>query len=270
MKLISRLAGLLMLASIAGAASAQDVIATVTNQWEGFYAGGNIGGGWNNTCNSWQVNNAASAAIQNVINARGCPNNGTFIGGVMLGYNFQYNEWVWGFGLDYEIWSGKTRNSSYNFPGYTNPTPPPAITILPGTATASLRGSPNGIFIVGPRVGYAVDNWLPYFRIGGVFTSGSHNSTLTYTDANGTASWSGGKNFKNSGFGAGVGTDLMIVDQLFFRAEYNYISLGKGSATVTQCTGTPATCNEFGVLQLSNFHNKFTANLFRVGLAYKF
>jgi len=264
MKLISRLAGLAVLASIAGAASAQDVIATVTNQWEGFYAGGNIGGAWNNTCNSWEVNNTASQVVQNVINARGCPNNGTFIGGVMIGYNFQYNEWVWGFGLDYEIWSGKTRNSTYNFPGST--TPP----ILPGTLTTSLRGSPNGLLIVGPRVGYAVDNWLPYFRVGGVFTSGSHNSTATFTDANGTASWSGGKNYKNNGFGAGFGSDVMIADQLFFRAEYNYISLGKGSADVTQCTGTAATCAEFSNLQLSNFHNKFTANLFRVGLAYKF
>jgi outer membrane immunogenic protein len=264
MKLISRLAGLAVLASIGTAASAQDVIATVTNQWEGFYAGANIGGAWNNTCNSWQVNNTASQVVQNIINARGCPNNGTFIGGVEIGYNFQYNEWVWGFGLDYEIWSGKTRNSTYAFPGST--TPP----IAAGTLVTSLRGQPNGLLILGPRVGYAVDNWLPYFRIGGAFTSGSHNSTASFTDSTGTANWSGGKNFKANGLGVGLGSDVMIADNLFFRAEYNYISLGKGSTTVTQCSGTAATCNEFQLLQLSNIHNKFTANLFRVGLAYKF
>lgn len=267
MKLISRLAGLAVLASIAGAASAQDVIATVTNQWEGFYIGGNIGGAWNNTCNSWEVNNTASQVVQNVINARGCPNNGTFIGGVMLGYNFQYNEWVWGLGIDYEIWEGKSRNNTYAFPGST--TPP----IGAGTLTTSFRGQPNGILIVGPRVGYAVDNWLPYVRVGGVFTSGSHDSTATFTDTatGGTASWSGSKNFKSNGFGAGFGSDVMIADNLFFRAEYNYISLGKGTNTVTACSPAGgAVCTEFGALSLDNIHNKFTANLFRVGLAYKF
>ena len=115
-----------------------------------------------------------------------------------------------------------------------------------------------------------MDNWLPYVRVGGVFTSGSHNSTASFTDANGTASWSGSKNFKSNGFGAGFGSDVMIADNLFFRAEYNYISLGKGSTTVTSCSGSATTCNEFGQLELNNAHNKFTANLFRVGLAYKF
>ena len=263
MKLISRLTGLLVLASISGAASAQDVIATVTNQWEGFYAGANIGGAWNNTCNSWTLNNVSNPTLINDFNNRNCPNNGTFIGGVELGYNFQYNEWVWGFGLDYDIWSSKNRNTSYTYTG----APPPATG---STFAFSGKTSPNGIFLLGPRVGYAVDNWLPYFRVGGAFTSGSHSGEATYTDGTGTASFSGGKNFKANGFSAGVGSDVMIVDNLFFRAEYNYVSLGKGSATVTSCSGSAVTCNEFGLLQLSNIHNKFTANLFRVGLAYKF
>ena len=85
MKLISRLAGLLVLASIAGAASAQDVIATVTNQWEGFYAGANIGGAWNTTCNTWTLNNVTNPVAVNLFNNRNCPNNGTFIGGVQIG-----------------------------------------------------------------------------------------------------------------------------------------------------------------------------------------
>lgn len=262
MKLISRLAGLAVLASIAGAASAQDVIASVTNQWEGFYAGANIGGAWNTTCNTWDVYNTASGIVNNIINQRGCPNNGTFVGGVTLGYNFQYNEWVWGLGVDYDIWSGKTKNFTY-----VNP----AGNLAPaGTYTATVKGTPNGVFLLGPRIGYAVDNWLPYVKIGGVFTSGQHDSTFTFTDGTGTSSWSGSKNFKANGLGASLGSDIMIADSLFFRFEYTYVSLGKGSTTVTQCTGTVATCNEFGLLQLDNAHNKFTASLFRVALAYKF
>ncbi|MGO9934253.1 MAG: outer membrane protein [Steroidobacteraceae bacterium] len=264
MKLTTRLAGLAVLASIGGAASAQDVIATVTNQWEGFYAGANIGGAWNTTCNTWEVNNVISGAIQNVINNRGCPNNGTFIGGVMLGYNFQYNEWVWGAGLDYEIWSGKNKTFTYvNAPG-ANAAPA-------GTYSFNFRGTPNGVFLLGPRVGYAIDNFLPYIQLGGVFTSGSHTSTATYTDADeNTAVFTGSKNFKSSGFGASIGGDVMIADQLFFRATYTYVNLGKGTSTLTQCSGNATACAELSELELNNIHNSFTASLFRVGLAYKF
>ena len=106
--------------------------------------------------------------------------------------------------------------------------------------------------------------------MGGAFTSGQSNSTASFTDSTGTASFSGGRNFKANGVGASVGTDVMIADSLFLRLDYTYISLGKGSNTVTQCTGTAATCAEFGTLQLENLHNKFTASLVRVGLSYKF
>jgi outer membrane immunogenic protein len=272
MKLISRLAGLLVLASIAGAASAQDVIATVTNAWEGFYAGVNIGGAWNNTCNSWTLNNVTNPVLVNAFNNRDCPNNGVFVGGVQIGYNFQYNQWVWGFGLDYDYWSSKNRNRSFVY------TAPAGGTVPSGTFAFSGKVSPNGFAILGPRIGYAVDNWLPYFRVGGVFTGGSHTTTATYTQATNTtgtpdAVFSGSKNFKSNGFGVGVGSDFMVADQLFFRAEYNYVSLGKGTSSATQCTpASSALCTQFNSsqYQLDNIHNKFTANIFRVGLNYKF
>ena len=54
MKLTSRVAALLALTALAGAASAQDIIATQNTPWKGFYAGGNIGGAWNHTCSSWE------------------------------------------------------------------------------------------------------------------------------------------------------------------------------------------------------------------------
>src|SRR5271167_2581191 len=256
MKLTTISSALIMLASIAGTASAQDVFATTSStDWRGFYGGVNIGGAWNNTCNSWDLNNVTNPALVNAFNNRDCPNNGVFVGGVQIGYNFQYNEWVWGFGLDYEIWSSKNRSRAYTYAG---PTPPPD-----GTYAFSGKSSPNGALLLGPRIAYAVDNWLPYLRVGGAFTSGQSNSTASFTDSTGTASFSGGRNFKANGVGASVGTDVMIADSLFLRLDYTYISLGKGSNTVTQCTGTAATCAEFGTLQLENLHNKFTASLVR-------
>jgi outer membrane immunogenic protein len=272
MKLISRLAGLLVLASIAGTASAQDVIATVSNQWEGFYAGVNIGGAWNSTCNSWTLNNVTNPALVNAFNNRNCPNNGVFVGGVQIGYNFQYNEWVWGFGLDYDYWSSKNHNRSFVY------TAPAGGTVPSGTFAFSGKTSPNGFAILGPRIGYAVDNWLPYFRVGGVFTGGSRTSSATYTQATNTtgtpdAAFSGSKNFKSNGFGLGLGSDFKVADQLFIRAEYTYVSLGKGTSSATACTPAgSALCTQFNSsqYQLDNIHNKFTASVFRVGLNYRF
>ena len=100
MKLPSRLAGLTVLALMGGAASAQAVIAVANNPWAGFYVGANIGGAWNNTCNSWSLNGPGACApdFSAAFNNRNCPNNGVFVGGVEIGYNFQYNQIVWGFG----------------------------------------------------------------------------------------------------------------------------------------------------------------------------
>jgi outer membrane immunogenic protein len=261
MKIRTFSAGLLALASISGAASAQGTVTTSSGtDWRGFYAGVNGGGAWNSTCNNWTANGpgANTAAFNN----RSCPNNGTGIGGVQIGYNFQRDQLVWGFGLDYEIWSAKNHNRSVTYAG---PTPPPD-----GTYAFSGKVNPDGFLIVGPRIGYAVDEWLSYLRVGGVFTSGTSNTTASFTDATGTASFSGGRNFKSSGFGIGVGVEYALADPWSFRAEYTYVSLGKGSNTVTTCSGTATTCAEFANLSLNSIHNSLTANVFRVGINYRF
>src|SRR5580658_2387930 len=99
MKLSTRSAALIALTSIATAASAAppDVITTSSgvHDWGGFYGGINLGGAINTTCNTWTANGplAGTAAFNN----RDCPNNSTFIGGVQIGYNFTYQQLVWGF-----------------------------------------------------------------------------------------------------------------------------------------------------------------------------
>jgi outer membrane immunogenic protein len=151
---------------------------------------------------------------------------------------------------------------SYTYAGVN---PPPG-----GIYTFSGKVSPDGFAIIGPRIGYAVDQWLPYFRIGSVFASGSRNSTASYTNAGGTATFTGSKDFKSSGFGAGVGAEYAIDDAWSFRAEYTYVSLGKSSSSDVVCSGNGAVCAAFANASLDNIHNSFTANVFRVGINYKF
>ena len=265
-----------LLVFLAGAALAQGEIPADVPYWRGFYVGGNIGGAWNSTCNTWSLNGPAASdpALVTAFNNRSCPNNGVFVGGADIGYNFQYDRWVWGFGMDYDQWSAKNRSRSYTY------VPGVGSTFPAGTASFTGKLSPNGFGILGPRIGYAIGSALPYVRIGGVYAGGSRTTSASYTaagDASPDAYFSGSKNFKSSGFGAGAGLDYLIADHWFLRAEYTFIKLGKGTNNATQCrtAGTAAgnaICAEFDsdALELNNIHNSFTANIVRVGINYKF
>jgi outer membrane immunogenic protein len=263
MKLRTRSAALIALTAFSGAAAAQGIIATSSgNQWAGFYAGANAGAAISTTCNTWEANGplANTAAFNN----RNCPNKNTFVGGAQIGYNFQYEQWVWGFGLDYDFYSAKTHTKSFT---YTGPNFPD------GTYTFTGKNNPSGFAILGPRIGYAIDDWLPYFRVGGVFTSGKSNSTAEYTPIGAsapTATFNGGRNYKSSGFGVGVGVDYRLPDQWSLRAEYTYVNLGKGSNSLTGCTGSAAACNAFAGFSLDNIHNSLTFSVIRIGVNYLF
>jgi outer membrane protein OmpA-like peptidoglycan-associated protein/opacity protein-like surface antigen len=248
------------LASI-GAAQAQDSSGAVTD-WRGFYVGVNAGGAWSTTCNTWTAN--GPLANTPAFNNRDCPNRGTFVGGVQIGYNFQHDQWVWGFGADYDFWSSKSRTNSLVYNGAVFPQ---------GTYSFSGQISPNGFAILGPRIGYAVDRWLPYLRVGGVFSSGSHEVQAFYTPtgaASPTASFNGGKNSKSNGFGLGAGVEYALADSWSMRFEYTYVNLGKGSSSNVTCTGSAAACNAFANLSLDSIHNSFTASVARLAINYRF
>jgi outer membrane immunogenic protein len=263
MRTLYRLTALLTFASLATAASAQGVVATESGiDWHGFYMGLNAGGAWNTTCTTWTANGPLvnTAAFNN----RDCPNNGVFVGGGQIGYNFQSDQWVWGFELDYDYWSSTNHNRTlvYSGPGLPN-----------GTYAFSGKISPDGFLILGPRLGYAIDNWLPYLRAGAVFTSGSHDLIATYTPtgvAAPTATFDAGKNSASHGFGISVGFEYALPQQWSAKAEYTYVSLSKGSNSGVSCTPAGAACNEFANFTLDSIHNNFTASVLRVGVNYRF
>ncbi len=251
---------LLGLTLIAGAAWAQG-----DKPWDGSYAGVNAGGAGNGTCASSALSGAAinSASIA-TFPGRYCPSGG-IVGGVQIGENFQTKRLVWGVGADLDAWSAKDNNPSLKYAGAS---PPP-----PGTYAFSGKLSPKDFAIVGPRIGYAGDLWLPYLRVGAIITTGSHNSTLSYTPAGATkstASFSGGQNFKSTGWAAGVGTEIGLNGAWSITAEYLHVNLGKGSNSTTACSGSASACAAFSGISLDSMHNGFTANLFRVGINYWF
>jgi outer membrane immunogenic protein len=246
--------------SLAGAACAQSGYS-----WDGVYAGFNMGGASNDTCNSWSLNGAAiDPPVLAAFSKRNCPNNSTFVGGVQIGDNFQYKRFLWGFGAEFDDWSAKSHNQTLKYTGNV----PPA-----GTYEFSGKVSPSGFGIVGPRIGYAGDHWLPYLRVGSIITGGSHNSTLSYTPAGTTrptTSFSGGKNFTSTGWVAGGGVEVVLRGPWSISAEYLHMNLGNGSNTTSTCSGTPAACAAFSGISLDSTHNSFTANMFRIGINYWF
>lgn len=263
MKLFKLAAVLLPVLAFVGTAQAQqDVTATANIDWIGFYIGGNMGGRWSCTRDNWEPGIITNDPIKDppaftsAFYLRNCRNDGTFISGVQIDYNFQYGPWARGFGLDYDAYTGKDGNRTYADTG-ASPT-------SDGTYTFSGKNSADGFLILGPRRGYAVDAWLPYFRLGGVFTSGSHHLTARFTDAAGTATFSGdGKNYDSSGFRAGAGVEYGMVDRWTYRAEYTYMNLGKADNSVSSCSGAAATCARFGYIELDNIHNSVTASIFQ-------
>jgi len=242
--------------SLAGAASARTDL-----PWDGFYFGGNVGDASTSSCNSWALN---GALIDPAIAYRDCSKSGALVGGVQFGENFQTKRLVWGIGADLDIWSAKTFNQSVKYSGAV-----PA----PGTFVYSSRQGPRGFAIIGPRIGYAGDTWLPYVRVGTIIALGSHDSTLFYTPAAGTkptASFAGGPDFSTTGWVAGGGFELGLNGAWSIAAEYLHANLGKGANSTAACSGVIGACTGFSGISFDNTHEGVSANIFRLGITYWF
>ena len=177
-------AGMLALASFWGARPVRGEAS-----WDGVYAGVNLGAGSNTACDSWALSGAAiDPAVASVFYNRTCPGKGAFVGGVQIGDAFQYKRLVWSFGADFDAWGARNLRRSLRYAGNVPP---------PGTYAFSGRLSPSGFAVIGPRIGYAGDHWLPYLKVGAIITGGSRGSALSYTPtgtAKPTVSFSGGRN----------------------------------------------------------------------------
>jgi outer membrane immunogenic protein len=79
--------------------------------WNGFYVGGNIGGGWSDRNVSLTPNDSDTADIIAVLPAQPFKTNGV-LGGVQLGYNWQFQpNWLLGFETDFD-WSNLRGSST--------------------------------------------------------------------------------------------------------------------------------------------------------------
>jgi len=251
---------LLALAAVTGTGYAR-----TDTPWDGLSLGVNAGEASSSTCNSWALNGATlDASIASEFYNRDCSKSSALVGGLQIGDNFQFKRLLLGIGADVDYWSAKDVNQSLKYPGAVPPS---------GTYDFSGKLSPSGFAVIGPRIGYAGDTWLPYLRAGAIVTAGSHNSTFYYTAAGATkpiASFSGGKDFSTSGWVAGGGFELGLNGAWSITAEYLHANLGKGSNTAATCNGLVAACAAFSGISFDNTHEGFSSNIFRIGINYWF
>jgi len=258
-KVIARWTVAWVLCGLGAAASARD-----DAPWDGGYLGFNVGDASSSACNSWNLDGGTmGAANASQFDSRTCSKTSALVGGAHVGENYQYKRIVWGIGADLDYWAAKTRHTQLVYAGSSPP---------PGSYSFSDKEGPKAFAVIGPRVGYAGDTWLPYVRLGGVLAPNSR-SELFYTPTGAkvaAASFAGGKDFSTTGWAAGGGLELGLNGAWSISAEYLHVSLGKGSDSTGSCNGTATACAPFAGVVLNTSHEGFTANVFRLGFTYWF
>jgi outer membrane immunogenic protein len=233
--------------------------------WDGAYFGVNAGAGSTKACSAWiQAGATPSFGGAAMVSNRSCAGGDSFLGGVQVGDNFQYKRFVWGLGLDLD--ASASDNSTHSV---KNSNVPPPL----GSYVFSGRQGPSDLALVGPRMGYAGNLFLPYLRGGAIIAGGSRNSVLSFTPSGATkpsASFIGGKAFSTVGWAAGGGTEVGLNGPWSISLEYLHVNLGKGSETTAACSGSAESCAVFSGISFDNMHGGFTANIYRIGVTYWF
>lgn len=196
------------------------IIAPVFN-WTGGYIGGQVGYLW------------GDGDYLDVVPNVGTPEPDGWLGGVYVGYNYQFtNNVVLGVDADF-AWTGADDTVTL-FSG--------------GLQSASLDSDLDWTGAARVRLGYAVDRFLPYIAGGVAFGKLSHSAY------DGGGLLVGTDDDTNVGWTLGAGLEYAFTDNLIGRAEYRYTDFGDFDFNIDGIGST----------------TDLTSNDVRFGLAWKF
>jgi outer membrane immunogenic protein len=195
------LAGSTAVAFADGYSPGADSPAIAAYDWTGVYVGGSVGAGRQSL--DWRFTNPTPPSCCAPFSAS--ESEGVYGGHV--GAQIQFGHIVVGAELG-DIWS-----FDGSFAGKTG-----CVGTSPGfTCEAKIR---SGILTAGPRLGWAVDNWLLYgtggYAEGGVFSKG--------VAANGTV-FDYSRTHYRDGWFAGGGVEYALAKNIIFGVEYQHIDL---------------------------------------------
>jgi outer membrane immunogenic protein len=229
--------------------------------WTGFYVGANAGGHWSKDELTAPGNSAglipAQAADLNALSAGSVSTTG-FIGGAQIGYNWQMNRVVLGLEADGNWRSGKA-SRSITYAGAVALNPADIMTnSTHGTWLATVRG----------RAGVTFDRLLLYATGGVAF--GAIKTTDTFCSFGCLAIPPGtlasvSATTTRTGWTVGGGLEYGITNNWSLKAEYLYVDLGSFDTNIPPCP----TCLTIGLGPIV-VHHKFTDNIGRLGINYRF
>jgi outer membrane immunogenic protein len=183
--------------------------------WNGFYVGGHVGGGWG------QVDNTSAAPGTGAF-PTGTPfaRNDTsgFLGGVQGGFNWQVNSLVLGIEGEY-TWTDVKGTA-------TSQSTQPRFLAITSTSTTKT----DDIAMVTGRIGYAANNWLLYAKGGWAWADGGSNGVVT--SAGVTTSLTSSSTDRD-GWVVGAGAEWGFAPNWSAKLEYNHVDFGSKTVEVT-------------------------------------
>ena len=203
--------------------------------WNGFYIGGNLGGAWGH--HDW--NDSLFG-----LNFGDGNNNGVFVGGAQVGFNYQFNNFVIGAEGTFD-WAGTNNNATTG--------------IVVNGDLIRVTSNDTWISTLAARFGWAIDRLLIYGKAGGGWVG---NNGFTVTNLNTGASITGSNSDTASGWLLGAGLEWAFAENWSAKAEFDY--LGLSSRTFTVPLVSPFLRGDTFTTSNNN------VQMFTVGLNYRF
>ena len=281
--------GIVILLGSSGAAFAdgmprgQPLSQQAPHSWTGFYFGANAGYGWGQADTDL---NASLTQRTRVFRAFGLPaqtlvsdvttvdpaflGSGTadvdgWLGGGQIGYNVQSQRWVFGIEADFQ-WTGQDGGTS------VCSTP----TCGAGSAFATANYELEWFGTLRGRAGYLIDPKFLIYATGGLAYGRVNADYTAGTVAGPSASFS--DDSTRAGWVLGGGAEWSIGRNLSLKAEYLYMDLGDvgGASGSTSTTVVAPNVPQQGFTTVVDttanaaLSTRFTDQIFRIGLNYKF
>lgn len=244
--------------------------------WTGFYAGANIGYGWQDPAVSYTPNDPYSRTFTSGggLGGTAVPSASYDIkgvlGGVQAGYNWQLDRsWLVGIEADFDGADVKgTGVSNFIFGGI-----PPTPSTFSATQTVEWFGTLRG------RVGWLPSDQLLLFATGGLaYGQVKQNVALQSTNGGGSSGgigftcfgvptcFAGSSSQILTGWTAGAGAEYAVLHNVTLKLEYLYVNLG-GAGNVNVVAANP---NGFVPSSFTANFSSLNFNVVRVGANYRF
>jgi outer membrane immunogenic protein len=227
-------------------------VAPVAN-WTGFYLGGNVGYSFGSSNLNLGSITSPPPPITPLLTATTDLSVKGALGGLQLGYNWQFNpNWVWGVEGDFQ-WAGQKGQASVA-----------NLIVIP--VLASVESKLDWFSTVRGRLGYVTGNSLWYVTGGWAYGHRELNVTTSAgipSFAVGTLNMSQNK----SGWTLGGGVETKLWDSNWSgKLEYLYLDLGTMTTTTTALNIAPPVVPILGTSTSATLRD----HIVRVGLNYQF